>query len=257
MKTQEKHLKNNVLESYRATISIGVMIFFILFLTSFVSSETSFYVKNGDSYNLTFVCQNTENEMAVCSGSTSCNITIHYPNSTILIDKGGTTNLNNGKFYYQLNENLTTTNGEYQTWIGCSDNGLNSSTSFIFEVNPTGIRPSDQKTSSISIAIYFTLIIGILFFLGFLFTSSKPPVKWTFFIFAIFFFLITLNILFVGLQDAVVNPRLESFFDSFTAISFYVYWFLAGVLAIMWFLTFLQTYFYNKNLKNIQKYGLG
>jgi len=99
------------------------------------------------------------------------------------------------------------------------------------------------------------LILGILFFIGFLFVKNKPPIKWTFFIFAIFFFLITLNILFVGIQDEVVNPQLEAFFDSFTAISFIVYWFLAGVLAVMWFLTFLQTWLLRKNQQNFQKFG--
>lgn len=226
-----------------------------VFLISLASAETSFFVKKDNSYNLTFVCEDSRQQMSICSGTTTCNITIHSPSSIILIDNDEATNMNNGKFYYQLNENQTNISGEYQAFVGCSNSGLNSSTNFIYEVNPTGIRPSDQKTTPISIAIYFTLILAILLFVGFLFVKQKPPVKWTFFIFAIFFFLITLNILFVGLQNAVVNPRLESFFDSFTAISFYVYWFLAGILAIMWFLSFLQTYLYNKNMKNFERFG--
>lgn len=237
-------------------IMLIMMCIALISLIGLASAETSFFVQKGENYNITFTCKNTKNDLSICSGSATCNITIHNPNSTLLIDNQAATNLNNGKFYYALNENQTATNGEHLAWVGCSDGGLNSSSSFTYEVNPTGIRPSDQKTMSISRTIYFTLIIGILFFIGFLFVKQKPPVKWTFFIFAIFFFLITLNILFVGLQDAVVNPRLESFFDSFTAISFYIYWFLAGVLGIMWFLSFLQTWFFKKNLRNMQKYGL-
>ena len=232
-----------------------MLLFVTFFLVSFIAAETSFFVPKGNSYNLTFICENEENVLSLCSASASCNITINYPNSSILINNEETTNLNNGKFQITLNSSQTNTNGEHQGWVGCSDGTLNSSTNFIYEINPTGIRPSEQKTTSISRAIYFTLILGILFFIGFLFVKNKSPIKWTFFIFAIFFFLITLNILFVGIQDEVVNPKLESFFDSFTAISFIIYWFLAGILAIMWFLTFLQTWLLRKNQQNFQKFG--
>lgn len=232
-----------------------LLLMFCVFFLALTTAETSFYLQKGEISNLSFVCEDSKQPLSICSPTTSCNISIFYPNSSLLLNNQATTNLNNGKFIYQLNENQTIVKGEYQAVVGCSDNGVNSSTQFIYEVNPTGIRPSETKTETVSNSIYFTLILGVLFFLGFLFVKTKAPTKWTFFIFAFFFFLMTLNILFVGIQDEVVNPALETFFDKFTAASYYIYWFLAGIMAIMWFLTFLSTYFYNKNLNQMRKYG--
>lgn len=230
-------------------------IFLILLVCMFIpliSSETSFFIEKNTKYDLKFAC---DFDGAICSSGASCNITINYPNSTTLISNNETTNLNNGYFNKTLSETQTNTNGEYQACVFCSDKGINGTSCFVYEVNPPGIRPSDQKTTSISRGIWFFFVIGILLFIAFLFVKSSVPTRWTFFILSIIFFLIGLNIIFVGLQDEVVNPRLETFFDSFTAISFVMYWFMGGLLIIMWLFTFLNTWLYKKNLKNAQRFG--
>lgn len=188
-----------------------------------------------------------------CDSCTYVNISSYtYPNSTMVVLNQ--VMIKNGIEYTYLLENASEKGCQTYTVYGDKDGELETE-SFDLIINPTGIYSTETKTESISRAIYFTLILGILFFVGFLFMKSKVPVKWTMFIFALFFFLITLNLLFVGLQDEVVNPRIESFFDSFTAISFYVYWFLAGVLSIIWFLTFIQTWLLKKNQSSFNKYG--
>jgi len=223
-----------------------------MFLISLVSAETSFYVQKETNYTVKFSC---ENNGGMCSASATCNITINYPNSTTLIDNQATTNSNNGYFYYNLTSSQTTPSGEYSSRASCIDGSLNAATNFVYEVNPSGIRPSDQKTTSISRGIYFTLVIAILFFIAFLFSNQKIMVKWTYFSLFFMFFIITLNILFVGLQTEVVNTKIERFFDGFTAISWYIFWFAAGVLIIMWIFTFLQTWLYKKNLQNLKRFG--
>jgi len=100
------------------------------------------------------------------------------------------------------------------------------------------------------------LIVAVLLFLAFLFVNSAPPVKWTYFAVSILFFLISINLIFVSLQDETINPKLETFFDAFTAISWYFYWFIAFLLILMWGFTFMQTWIMNKNLANAKKYGL-
>jgi len=74
---------------------------------------------------------------------------------------------------------------------------------------------------------------------------------------SILFFLIGINIMFVGLQNEVVDPKLETFFDGFTAISWIVCWFIFGLLILMWIFTFFQTFFYRKNLNNFNRFGGG
>jgi len=69
-------------------------------------------------------------------------------------------------------------------------------------------------------------------------------------------FLIGINLILVSLQDEVVNPRIEGFFDGFTVISFIFYWFAAGLLIIMWFFTMLNTWIQKKNMNNLRKQGL-
>jgi len=232
-------------------------IFFLLIIGLIVSqiglmsADTAFYIPKGNDYCIKFSC---ENGGSSCSSAATCNISITYPNSSFLVETNVTTNLGNGFFQYCLNENETSTNGEYVTRAECQDGGLNDTSTFIYEVNPTGIRPSSQKTEAITRSVYFIFGIGILLFISFLF-SKNAPVKWTYFAFAIIFWLISLNVLFVGLQDEVVNPRLESFFDSFTAISFIIYWFIGGLLILMWIFTFFNTYLYKKNLNNMRRFA--
>lgn len=222
-------------------------------LVGIVCAETNLFVPQSDDYNLQISCENNGN---FCTASATCNLTINYANSSTLINNQLMSNMNNGYFNYSLNENQTSVKGEYSARVTCIDGTLNDTSTFIYEVNPEGIRPSDQKTEAVSRAVWFLVIFGALLFIAFLFTNQSPPVKWTFFIMSIFFFLMTLNIIFIGIQDDISNPRLESLFDSFTAIAFIMYWFMAGLLIIMWIFTFFNTWILNKNLRNMQKYGL-
>jgi len=224
-----------------------------LFLISFISADTAFFIPKNNDYCIKFSC---ELNGGLCSAGAACNLSINYPNSSQLVSNINTTNLNNGYFEYCLNSTYTSINGEHQARASCIDGGLNDTSTFTYEVNPTGIRPSDQKTASLTRGIYFFSVIALLFFIAFLFIKQTLPMKWTYFIFSFIFFLIALNMLSVGVQDEVINTRLENFFDSFTAISTYMYWFCAAALAIMWAFTFLQTWLYNKTMAQARKFGI-
>lgn len=229
-----------------------IIFFLILLVTPIISAETDFFVKRSDFYDLKI---NAVIDGSRLSSSGTCNITISYPNATIMVDDAVMTNLNNGFFNYTLNSTQTTPNGEYTARAECIDSNINGTSTFIYEVNPTGIRPSDQKSSAINRGIWYPFIIASLLFLAFLFVKADVPVKWTFFGISVIFFLISLNILFVDLQDQVVNPALESFFDGFTAISWIFYWFVGGLLIIMWAFTFLNTWLFKKNLEATRRFS--
>ena len=188
----------------------------------------------------------------VCSDATYINISsISYPNSTVAVSGIEMTSAGSGEYYYDFtNANAS---GRYDV-RGISD-GCEKTFATYFEVNPQGIEASNQRTQTITRSIYFILSIAILLFIAFLFTQSSIPMKWTFFGISIIFFLIGINIVFVSLQDEVVNPKLETFFSSFTAVSWYIYWFVGGILILMWFFSFINTWLLKKNESALRRYG--
>jgi hypothetical protein len=147
---------------------------------------------------------------------------------------------NDNYYNYTLLPNQTTQEGEHFVIITCQGDTDGFST-FTYEINPTGIRPTEQRTETITRTIYFIFGIAIIFFLGYIFIAEKTTVKYTFFLLSFIFFLIAMNIVFVSMQDEVVNPRLENLFSFLVAASFYMYWFIGGLIFIMWFLAFFNS----------------
>lgn len=237
----------------RKLYTISLLLFFIIATTTFVSSAT--YQQN----------QAIDIRHPVRVGgwisSADCNITVigPAPNNTIIVQFLGMTDQSSTRGYhnYTLNATQTAQKGEYSYFVTCTNGELNKTESFDFLVNPSGITPSDQRTNAMTRSIYFIFGLGILLFLGFLFTKQKTPVKWTFFATSILFFLIGINIIFTSLSDEIVSPALENFFSGFTAISWYLYWFIAGLLILIWFFTFINTWLFRKNMNNARRYGLG
>jgi len=230
------------------------LFFFVILLVLPLITGSSFYIPKDTNYSIKFNC---EIDGSVCSDSATCNVSIDYPNTSILVNNDAATLISNARYNYSLNGSQNSLVAEdYKIDIVCYDGNVNGSQTIYYGVNPSGIRPSEQRTNTITRSIYFIFIIGIILFLSFLFVNQSIPAKWTFFIFSIIFFLIGLNIIFVSLQDEIVNPKLTTFFSSFTAISWYFYWFAAGLLIIMWILTFMNTIIFKKNLSNARRYGL-
>lgn len=191
-----------------------------------------------------------------CSNCTSVNVTSIYflRNSTYIVNVVEVMNNVAGTEYIYVCDNCSNISGDYRVTGQADLDGEQEVWVYDYTINPQGIDASDQRTESLSRALYFIFGIGLIIFVAFLF-STKPPIKWTFFIVSLVFFMIGLNIISITLVDEVVNPRLEDFFDSFTAIAFYFYWFAAGLIGIMWFFAFFNTWIYRKNLNNIRRYG--
>lgn len=234
----------------RGILLLAIVLGISLISITTVSAATSFFIPKDTNYTIEFLCKI---DGSVCSDTSTCNITTRYPNSTLLINNNETENIGNGIYNFQLADDQTYLSGEYKNNVVCYDGGNNGSSSFIYEVNPSGIRNTDGRTSTTTRSIYFFVILGLLFIIGFVF-SNKPPAKYTFLLFGILMFLITINLLFLSMQDEVLNPKLETFFDGFTAVSYYAYWFIATVLVFLWMVTFLQTWIQTKNMEKIRKF---
>lgn len=190
------------------------------------------------------------------STNANCNITISYPNGTLLVDVDSMSISSNSNYFnYTLNTTQTSIKGEYDYEITCVDGNLNATESFSYLVNYGGIEPTEARTDSITRSIYFIFGIGVLLFLGFLFINFKLPIKATFFLVSLLFFLIGINLIFLDLQDQVVNSRLEGFFSSFTAISFYIYLFVGFLIGSIWILSVMVTLISRKRVRRLEKFG--
>ena len=227
--------------------------FLFLAIVPLLSAEPAFYVPQNAEYSIGFNCEIDNN---ICSSSASCGVSIYYLNSTALMRNSSASNLGGGEFQKNLTLNQTSKVGEYKMTLVCFDANVNGSSTVFYEVSPSGIRSTQQRTDTITRGVYYMLILGVLLFIAFLFVKSAPPVRWTYFALSILFFLISINLISTSLQDETTNPALETFFGSFTAIFWYLFWFIGFLLILMWILTFIQTWIFKKNLANAKRYGL-
>lgn len=187
--------------------------------------------------------------------SASCNITVFAPNNTILVDFLSMTDQGN-YFNYTLTANNLASSGEYNYDITCSEGGLNATNSYTFFVNPAGIEPSEQRTNAITRSVYFIFGIAILLFIGFLYFNSMP-IKATAFLMSLLFMLMGVNTIFIALQDEVINPSLAGFFEAFTAISFYIYYFIFFLVGAVWLVTTINTIVFKQNQDKMNRFGTG
>lgn len=226
-------------------------LFFFLFLISINLASSEAFAFNQSSK----LCRPVRVDSGIGTG-VSCNITIEYPNSSTFVDFLSMDD-EGDRFCYNLTGADNSIKGIYDFEITCQNGQLNDTLTGEYIVNLGGVEPSQQRTDAISRTIYFIFGIGILLFIGF-FITEQTPVKWTFFLLSLLFFLIAINFLFLSLQDEIVNPRMEGFFSSFTAISFILYRFIVILIAVIWLLTVFVTIFEkmrNSKARRLSAYG--
>ena len=74
-----------------------LFLFFLMILP--LISGSSFYIPQNQNYSITFNCQI---DNSICSNTASCNVSIEYPNSSIMVRDMPSTNIGNGRFNYSL-----------------------------------------------------------------------------------------------------------------------------------------------------------
>jgi hypothetical protein len=225
-----------------------ILCFQIIPYASAADIETSYVFRQHEYVNFRFRCYDTN--VNYCTSTTLLLINVESPNGTNALDNQSLT-ANSSYFNVSLPTNET---GRYSAIIS-SPSSVNTLSEFTYIVNPQGIEATSQRTLTMSLGIFFFILLGTLLFTAFLYTQQKRPVKWTYFIFSVILFVASLSLISVMLSDAVVNPNLETFFDGVSAIAFYFYWFAAGLLILMWIFTFFNTWILKKNLRNAQRFG--
>jgi hypothetical protein len=183
--------------------------------------------------------------------NTLCNITVKFSNQTKLIDFKGMT-FNPDYYNYTLNTSQTSIQGEYTYEITCQGPAGNATQVFPLIINQGGVQPTQSRTDAISRTVYVFLAIVVLFSIAF-FLSQNIVYKSTFFLFATLFFLIVINLVFVSLQDEIINPGLTKFFSGFVTISFYLYLAIFILLAVLWLFAMINTVWINQIQKRVER----
>ncbi len=161
----------------------GIFLLIILGLLILPLGSSLTY-KKGEAINLGVGC---ENSGSYCSGSAVCNITIFYPNGSLLVENIG---MNNqvSYFNYSISEDKNQETGEYNCIVMCSDNGINGTSTFKYEVTLSGKDP-DASNPMVSLGI-IALIFGIACVFLFISSQLQEAGPKIFFLLASFVFMI-------------------------------------------------------------------
>ena len=182
---------------------------------------------------------------------TQNNVTrVLYPNGSVAI---GEKVMERDDTFYNLTFSNTSTIGTY-TVNGFGDPaGVKTPWNYKFDVTFSGEEITTGNSIIVFLAVLFFFILGSLSLIG-MARQEKKPLKWTLGLFGFIFFLTGLNLISVIISDALTNQKIVGFFDSFTAISFILFWFAFGLIAVIWILTTIQTLLFNKIQRNIQRF---
>lgn len=200
--------------------------------------------------------QNTAFDLIISSNNaSSCNLTYiqytNYPKAlfNVALTKSGS------DFYTTIASGNYSNLGSVCHGVRCTDGNSFQTGSVCREITATGISYSESRTNAISRSIYVVFGVAVILFLTFLFYQTSIPVKLTFAVLSFVFILIGFNLVVVSLADELVNPKIQGFFDTLTAISFYMYWFLGGILILMWIYTLWNTVIYKQNVDAARRFG--
>ncbi len=223
---------------------IIVSIVFLIGLVSFVSAESKIVYKQGD-IDIKIPCFNNN---TYCSPSAECNITIHYPNGTNLINNAQMTH-SGAYFNYSLNKSQITELGDYYASVVCQDNNISGHSTFTFLVSRTG------ETQSTSKSIIYGIILLIIFSLSMFsfiigFSSEKMPLL-IIGILAGFIFLIFLW------QLIILNPENVTSLVGETGYQLLLWIFWTAVILIIILILFSALQWHNLNKKSkMAKWGI-
>jgi hypothetical protein len=198
--------------------------------------------------------QETIVDLTMACGDVNCsdnnNITIFYPNTSKLIDNR-LMSIGKGFANYTLTATQTNITGEYLVYVD-GDGETDYHDSFVISAH--GEEVSTAAAETITRGIYVLLVIAILFFIGF-YWNKEPVWKWTFFLLGIMFLIVTLNLVSISIHNYSLETDVFNVFDKIGAISYYMIWFVGGLLLMIWILKVLATLAERRNMAAAQRVG--
>lgn len=213
-------------------------------------------IKQNDNFIFNFHLFYTANGSLVTNATTDCTFfLINNSGNDILSANIPHVNSNvvNEWEINVLGGNFTST-GSYSYITQCNSTTGGGFINVGFDVTGSGANFEDGSPTFLFIAILFFMVLGSLFFSASL-KAKKGQIKWSLIAGTFISFLIGLNLISVTIQDALLNPSLISLMDTLTAASFIMFWFVAGLMLVMWILTFFQTIMFNREAKRAAAFG--
>lgn len=139
---------------------INLFVLMVLLLSIPVNAviESDYNFNINQDADIKIACFDTNN--ALCTNTTSCYITINYPDNSNLIE-GAEMTFGTNYYSYLVNSSLLNQKGEYRTTINCIG-GYNGYTSFIFDVAGNSLFGFNLKNQSNVLLLF----IMILLYLG-------------------------------------------------------------------------------------------
>jgi len=167
------------------------------------------------------------NNGTYCSGSATCNVTILYPNSSVLVDNQLMTN--GGSYHnYTLTSGQTNTAGEYSGTVVCEDNGNNGKSTFSYSITASGNTTTGNEGNTY--LGFILLILGLsggLIFLSINFKEEHP------FLHLLFLF-VALMIFIFGLHS--INEMMKNITATINTTPIY---FIVLILSVLVFIYYL------------------
>lgn len=231
-------------------VQVVIVFFLFLFLISFTSAIEP--LTQNESAQVRFPVRLGG---GVAPIGTLCNFTMLYPNNTYLINFQPMTRLTD-EYSFNLTGTQTSQAGVYDSQVTCNFGGLNDTLSTSIIINPGGIEPSQQRTDTLSRTIWFFFGLGVFCFISAMFVKSKP-VKITLFLFMVWFLLMGTNTSLIAMQDEVINPKIQTFFEFFLTLSFMANNFIIYGVGILWIIVFFTTFKDKLKFKKSERYDYG
>lgn len=139
----------------------------VLFLFVFVSSAYAINIYPKDELiDLKYPCFNNN---TYCSSNAECNITIFYPNTTMLVNNQLMTNQRS----YHNYSILPIASGDYQVIMLCRDGVLSGYSSFNFRITPSG----EDATTGRALLYFLAIIVTFAILIFFVWLAFKVPTK--------------------------------------------------------------------------------
>ena len=223
---------------------ILIALFVGIFLISLASCQT---YEKGREINILIPF---EVNGSIASEAAYLNVTITYPNSTILFENVSATNRGNGFFNITITAEQNTIIGDWE-WVafGC-DIGRCATGSDIFEVTNTGSKFRDgQGTIALTILIGALGLAFLFLIIGFrLFDSNKSiPIGFFFIVLSIILGIYSLNLGYAFTHDILQHEALT---QTSSTIFLVILWLVVGIAIIS---MILMVFSFIKEMSNVAK----
>ncbi len=203
-------------------LTLGIFLIFLFYSTLSFAISPSMYFRYMEDAIIKISCFNNN---TFCSENAVCNITIFYPNNTVLVNNKNMIN-NLTYHYYILPANMTNVVGTYQAIVNCKDNNYYGKSIFNFEINQLG---GEVKGNFLNFLFFAFILLSIFFFAAFFVSKSLPEKIISILLGVIVLFfaisLITLN------TEIAFSQYIFSYFNSFYRASTII--FFAVILLII------------------------